>query len=125
MSTSVHNRHLDAAIVMGGHMAGVGEPGLFRHGKSIQLGANHHSWASAVLQDPHNPGTADASCDCKSELSQLLGDGSRRLILVIGKLGIAVQVFVECLHLRVDSVNLLLRRSTPDIGGKEWDNQKY
>src|SRR5205085_12057412 len=117
VSTSVHHRHFDAAIIMSGDMAGVREPSLFRHWKSIQLGADHHSWASAALQDADYAGTADASCNRKSELAQLLGDGSRRLLLVIGKLGIAVQVFVECLHLRVDSVNLLLRRSTPDIGG--------
>src|SRR5258708_20080903 len=107
MAAGMHHRHFHAAVIMCGDMAGIRETRLLRDGQSIEFGAQHDHGAGAVLENTHYSCTADSGGNVVSELAKLVSDFSRCLLLMIAKLGIAVQVEVERLHLGTDATALI------------------
>lgn len=80
--TGMHHRNFDASIVARGHLAGVGEAGLFFHRERIQLRAQHHRRTGAVLQDSHHTQLADACGHLEPELAQAFYQGGRGALFV-------------------------------------------
>ena len=112
----MHHRHLDAAVVMRGDVTGVSETGFLRNRQGIELRAQHDHGARAVLEDANHTVAAHSGGDVVSELAKLVGDLGRSLLLVIRKLGIAVQVEIERFDLGIDGINLR-GCDAPGLGG--------
>src|SRR5258708_11403463 len=116
MAAGMHHRYFHAAVIMCGYMAGIRETRLLRDGQSIEFGAQHDHGAGAVLENTHYTCTADSGGNVVSELAKLVSDFSRSLLLMIGKLGIAVQVEIERFDLGIDGIDLI-GCSMPGLGG--------
>src|SRR5260370_5322925 len=91
---------------MGGDVGGVRETLFLRDGQGIEFGAQHDHRARAVLENPDHAGAAKSGGDVVSELAKLVGDFGRSLLLMIGKLGIAMQVEIDRFDLGIDGLDL-------------------
>src|SRR5260221_14586113 len=124
MAAGMHHWHFHAAVIMCGDMAGIRETRLLRDGQSIEFGAQHDHGAGAVLENTHYTCTADSGGNVVSELAKLVSDFSRSLLLMIGKLGIAMQVEVERFDLRIDGIDLI-GCSAPGLGSPHRSEERW
>lgn len=100
----VHHRDGIAGLVLDRHVAGVGQAGLLLDREGVQIRAQHDGWPLAVAQDTDDAMSPDPARDFKPELVELRGQLARRRFLMEGKLRGSVQVQVELLQLRVETV---------------------
>src|SRR5208337_3612880 len=74
---------------------GIGESGLFLHGKRVEFGAQHDRGPSAVFEDGDDSGAADSFSDFITQAAQAAGEFGCGLNLVRRKLGRLMKINVE------------------------------
>ena len=99
--TGMHHRNFNAAVVVGGDVACVGEAGFLRDRQRIEFGAQHDRGSRSVLQDADHACAPDSGGHVVSKLAQLRRDHGCGLLLVIGEFGAAVQVEIKRFDLGV------------------------
>ena len=85
-----------AGPVGGGRLAGVGESGGLGHGQCIQVRSDEDRRPLAVLEHSHHAKLTHARRHLGTALFQFVGDPGGRGNLFVGKLGMAVEVAIEC-----------------------------
>src|SRR5713226_3503356 len=120
----MHYRHVLTLIILRGHVAGVRQSGLLWNGQGIELSADHDSGAGAVLQDADDPCSADTGSHIEPEPAEILAHLDCCLLLMQRQLGIAMYVHIQGLDLRVNRIDLRLRRRKPGIGGEYWSSEQ-
>ena len=77
--------------------ARVRQAGVLGERQGVHVGAQQHTRAVAVAQHAHHPGTADTADHLEAGRRQPVGGLARCAVLLVGQLGVAVQVPVEVL----------------------------
>ena len=95
VAAGVGHRHLMAVSTLDGHGAGVVDAGVFPDRQRVEFGPEQDGGPAAVGQDAHHPGAADPGLDGEPVFVQLPGDLPGRAVLLVGQLGMLVQVLVK------------------------------
>jgi hypothetical protein len=77
--------------------ARVRQAGVLGERQGVHVGAQQHTRAVAVAQHAHHPGTADTADHLEAGRREPVGSLARRAVLLMGQLGVAVQVPIEVL----------------------------
>jgi hypothetical protein len=95
VATRVHDAGDPAVRRFGADRRLVGEPCLLADGESVQIGAQHHGRALAVLDHADDAESADVAGDREPCTLEFVRDPGGRLHFTERELGILVQVLVE------------------------------
>ena len=105
MSAGVHDADIAPGIVFGVDLAGVWQAGLFLHWKRIELGAQHHGRAGAVLQDGDDSRSAYVFGDRVAEIAQTAGQLRRGLDFMRREFRILVEIKIQGVGVGIDGFN--------------------
>ncbi len=101
VSAGVHDADLLAGCVFGEDVRGVGDAGLFDDGEGVHVAAHEEGGAGAVFEDADDAEgvgavgvEADVVGDGVAGLAEGVGEQGRGLLLVVGELGVAVELLV-------------------------------
>jgi hypothetical protein len=89
------HRHLVAGGIPAGRGARVVRAGFLLQRQRVQFGPQQHGGAVAVGQDAHHSRAADAGLDREAVFPQLPGDALGGAMLLVGQLGMLVQILIE------------------------------
>ncbi len=95
VAASVHHLHLDSRIVGGARVAGVRQAGLFLDRQRVEIRADQNSGAGTVAKHSNYTVGPNLGGNLQAELAQFTGEFARRLLFVIRKFGMRVEIFVE------------------------------
>ncbi len=110
MPAGVHHRYIASAVVFGARLAGIGQTGFLFHGQRVKLRPQHDGGARSVLQDPNHTVPTDVLCNFITQRAQTRGKLGRGPCLMRRQFRVLVQIEVQSLCVRKDSVDLLVER---------------
>src|ERR1700747_1762603 len=109
MTTRVHYRNCVTLAVLCRNGACVGQAGLLLHRQRVHVRPEHHGWTFTISQDANYaclPNTSGNFIACGSQFFSRNFGCSR---LLHRKLGMRVDVFIECLEVRQEFIEFGLR----------------
>ena len=113
VTTGVHHADFPPLPVPGRHLAGVGQACLLDDRQGVHVGADKHDRAGPVLDQTHDPELSHPGGDLRARFLQSLGHLGGRLHLLVGQLGMSMEVGVQ-------SQKLGLMSGEPGVGRRGW-----
>ena len=120
VATGVHHGHDLARIVLGDDGARIGQTGLLLDRQRIHVRAHQHGRSLSIAKDTDDAVAADVLGDLETESAQASGKLRGSLLLVPGKLRVAMQVQIQRVERRIGGVETgKFGRSRGRVGRKD------
>ena len=107
VATGMHDANLSPGIIFRADSAGIRQPGILLHGKSVQLRAQHDDRTASILQQSNDAGAAYMLGNLVSSDSEFIRQLARRFSFVSRQFWMLVKINVQGMRVRINTLNFL------------------